>query len=136
VDVVYSAIDTAKIREELLAIGDISGYVTHHNSEKYEAEISRIYTDITDEVLALQNKLGWYETDRVSIYREKWADIREVLSDCPSFERMLELTEKIGLSYGDFKALYGEKKIADAHLYAKDLKDRYTVLWMYYDLMN
>ena len=136
VDVVYSAIDTAKIREELLAIEDINGFVTHHNAEKYEAEISRIYTDITDEVLALQNKLGWYFDDRVSIYREKWAEIREVLSDCPSSERMLELTEKIGLSYGDFKALYGEKKIADAHLYAKDLKDRYSVLWMYYDLMN
>ena len=48
---------------------------------------------------------------------------------------MLALTEKIGLSYGKFVELYGEAKIADAHLYAKDLKDRYSVLWMYYDLM-
>ena len=30
--------------------------------------------------------------------------------------------------------LYGEEKIADALLYAKDLKDRYSVLWMYFDL--
>ena len=49
---------------------------------------------------------------------------------------MLSLTEKIGLSYDSFKELYGEAKIADAHLYAKDLKDRYSVLWMYYDLFN
>ena len=27
------------------------------------------------------------------------------------------------------------KKIADAISYAKELKDRYTVLWMYYDLL-
>ena len=29
-----------------------------------------------------------------------------------------------------------EKKIADAISYAKELKDRYTVLWMYYDLFG
>ena len=136
VDVCYSAIDTAKIREELLAIEDINKYVTRFDRADYEANIARIYTDITDEVLALQNKLGWYDIDRVSIYREKWAQIKEVLSDCPSSARMLELTEKIGLSYDDFKTLYGEEKIAEAHLYAKDLKDRYTVLWMYYDLLH
>ena len=47
---------------------------------------------------------------------------------------MLALCEKVGLDYADFYSLYGEEKIADALLYAKDLKDRYTVLWMNYDL--
>lgn len=136
IDVCYSAIDTAKIREELLAIDNIDEYATHFDRAEYEKNISRIYTDITDEVLALQNKLGWYDVDRVSVYREKWDEIKAVLRDCPSSAEMLALTEKIGLSYDSFKALYGEKKIADAHFYAKDLKDRYTVLWMYYDLMN
>lgn len=28
--------------------------------------------------------------------------------------------------------LYGQKKIDDAILYAKDLKDRYSVLWLAY----
>ena len=50
-------------------------------------------------------------------------------------DRMLELTEKIGLSYDAFLALYGAEKIRDAHFYAKDLKDRYSVLWLYADLM-
>ena len=49
---------------------------------------------------------------------------------------MISLVNKIGLSYDNFKKLYGEAKIKDAHLYAKDLKDRYSVLWMYYDLMS
>ena len=31
---------------------------------------------------------------------------------------------------------YGEGKLAEARLYAKDLKDRYTVLWTYYDLLE
>lgn len=135
IDVCFSAIDTAKIREELLAITDISKFESHFDNSKYEKEVERIYTDIKDEVLALQNKLGWYNIDRVSVYRSKWERIREVLASCPSSAEMLSLVEKIGLSYSDFKKLYGEEKIADAHLYAKDLKDRYSVLWMYYDLM-
>ena len=72
----------------------------------------------------------------VLFYKEKWAEIKRVLSDCPTSAEMLALTEKIGLKYDSFIGLYGQKKIDDAKLYAKDLKDRYTVLWMYYDLFN
>ena len=32
--------------------------------------------------------------------------------------------------------LYGEEKISDALLFAKDLKDRYSVLWAYYDIFS
>ena len=31
--------------------------------------------------------------------------------------------------------MYGKEKIETALCFAKDLKDRYTVLWMYYDLL-
>ena len=31
--------------------------------------------------------------------------------------------------------LYGKEKIENALKFGKDLKDRYSVLWMYYDLM-
>ena len=135
IDVCFSAIDTAKIREELLAISDISNFEYHFDNDKYEKEISRVYTDIKDEVISLQNKLGWYNIDRVSTYKKKWESIRYVLSLSPSAEEMLSLVNRIGLSYDDFERLYGADKIKDAHLYAKDLKDRYSVLWMYYDLM-
>lgn len=136
VDVCYSAIETAKIREKLIAIEDISAYEYKFDRAEYESNIRRVYGPLADEVLALQNKLDWYSEDRVSIYREKWAEIRKLLADCPTAAQMQELTEKIGLSYDSFKEFYGEAKIADAYLYAKDLKDRYTVLWMYYDLFK
>ena len=135
IDVCCSAIETARIRERLLAIENIDAYTAHFDAEAYGKNIRRVYTDIADEVLALQEKMGWYRQDRVSVYREKWEQIRAILSDAPSAAEMLRLTEQVGLSYDAFKTLYGEAKIADAHLYAKDLKDRYSVLWMYYDLM-
>jgi len=107
----------------------------HFDVTEYERNIRRIYGPIADEVLALRTKLGWYEVDRVSVYREKWDEIRAVLAEAPRAKDMQALVEKIGLSYDDFVAYYGAEKIKDAIWYAKDLKDRYSVLWMYYDLL-
>ena len=44
---------------------------------------------------------------------------------------MLDL---VGLDINEFYALYGKKKVNEAIKYAKDLKDRYTALWLNYDL--
>lgn len=134
IDVCFSAVETAKIREKLLAIDDISAYESHFDRADYLRNIRRIYGNVANEVIALQDKMGWYEIDRVKVYREKWQEIRAILKDAPSSAEMLSLCEKVGLDYGDFTSLYGEAKIADALLYAKDLKDRYTVLWMNFDL--
>lgn len=134
IDVCFSAVETARLREKLLAIDDISSYSYSFDKESYEREIFRIYGSVADEVISLQNKMGWYSVDRVKVYREKWNEIKAILSDCPSSSEMLMLCEKVGLDYSLFQSLYGEEKIADALLYAKDLKDRYSVLWMNYDL--
>lgn len=134
IDVCYSAIETAKLREALLAMPAPVPHSEKHDAARYESEIRRIYGTLAPEVLALQKKQGWYETDRIPVYREKWEEIHRVLADAPGSARMLELTERIGLRYPEFRQFYGDAKIADALLYAKDLKDRYTVLWMYYDL--
>lgn len=136
IDVCFSAIETAKIREKLIALDNIDAYEYSFDKDAYEREIRRIYGSIADEVIALQNKMGWYTIDRVSIYRKKWNEIKAILKDCPSSAEMLALCEKVGLNYKTYTSLYGDKKIADALLYAKDLKDRYTVLWLYYDLIH
>ena len=136
IDVCCSAIETAKLREELIAIEDLGDVEYTFNKEKYESEVRRIYGKIADEVLALQAKYGLYGKDRVKIYKEKWSEIRKLLAEAPTAARMTELVEKIGLSYDSFRTLYGEEKLDDAMLYAKDLKDRYTVLWTYYDIIT
>ncbi len=136
IDVCNSAILTAKLRERLLALADISAATQRFDRAAYEAEIRRIYGSIAEEIFSLQNKLGWYETDRVSVYKEKWADIKALLADAPSSKEMEALSALVGLSHTDFLSLYGEEKIADALLYAKDLKDRYSVLWLYGDLFG
>jgi hypothetical protein len=42
------------------------------------------------------------------------------------------MVDTVGLNYQEFEKLYSKQKLDDAVLYAKDLKDRYTFLWLYY----
>ena len=54
----------------------------------------------------------------------------------PSAAEIETILSGIGLSMDEFYKTYSEVKIADAITYAKDIKDRYTVLWVYYDIFG
>ena len=135
-DVCFSAVETARVREAILALPSLDGFSYAFDKEKYKQEIHRIYGSVADGVIALQEKLGWYEIDRVSVYKEKWNEIIAILKDAPTAKEMGALAMRVGLDKKVFDTLYGEEKIKDALLYAKDLKDRYSVLWLYYDLFG
>ena len=130
IDVIYSAVVTAAVREKVRATEKPKAFT--HDAAVWEREIRRIYSSSADEVIKLQNKMGWYGEDGYQNVCEKWAQIRSVIAEAPGKAQMLELVKRIGLDYAEFEKLYGKKKIEDAVLYAKDLKDRYTVLWLAY----
>lgn len=130
IDVIYSAVVTAKIRDKVLSTEKPKVFA--HDAGAWEAEIRRIYASSADEVIKLQNKLGWYNVDGYQNVLNKWDEIKAVLATAPTEAEMLKLVERIGLDYNQFVALYGQKKIDDGVLYAKDLKDRYSVLWLAY----
>lgn len=132
-DVAFSAVHTAKIRKELLNT-NINNKFKKFDREDWENGIRAVYKKAADGVIELQDKLGWYTIDRIPTYREKWAEICKVLDEAVSPHYMLSLIDSVGLRFDDFAELYGEEKIKNSYLYAKDLKDRYSVLWMYYDL--
>ena len=50
------------------------------------------------------------------------------MPSCAEIKRMLDDAE---LPLSDFSEMYSPEKLHDAIKYAKDLKDRYTVLWLY-----
>lgn len=134
VDVAYSTVITARIREEILKKGAPSVQFVPER-DFYEAKIKELYGESVGEgCIALQDKIGNYKKNRIPAYNEKWSEISEILSEMPSgeeIEKMLALAE---LDISELYDTYGEKKINDAVLYAKDLKDRYTVLWLNYDM--
>ena len=70
------------------------------------------------------------------IYKEKESEIKEILAECPAREDIEKILSEIELDIKDFYKTYSKEKISDAIHFAKDLKDRYTVLWMYYDMFG
>ena len=124
---------TSKIREDIISFLP-SDY--NFNRNKWITEIKRVYLSSADGVGFLQDKLGWYNENEYETIMKKWNEIVFVLKECPSFSETLAMISEIGLSYNDFIKFYGLKKIDDAIFYAKDLKDRYSVLWLNYKYFN
>lgn len=131
-DVAFSSVYTQKLREKLLKI-EQPECVRPFVRDEWESKIREIYADAAEGVIELQNKLGWYDKDKTNIYKDKWDEIKEVLKKAPTSDEMVQYLESIDLDISEFEKMYGNKKINDAVLYAKDLKDRYTVLWLYWN---
>ena len=134
-DVAFSTFETAKIRERILS-GKFPEKSFSMSDEDYTKVMKSIYKQSADGCIALQKKVGNYSKDRAEIYLRNEEKIRKVLAEMPAPDEILKLLEKVELDINDFYAFYGEEKIKNAVLYAKDLKDRYTVLWMNYDFFG
>ena len=132
IDVAYSTVVTAEIREKLLKNGFPQKQYTPDRRE-LEEKLGKIYKSSAEGCLKLQDKAGNYAKDRVPIYLQKEEEIRAILAECPSGEEIKRILALAELDIKEFYAEYGENKINEAIDYAKDLKDRYTVLWMNYD---
>lgn len=132
IDVAYSTVITAEIREKLLA-GQFPGNIYRPTDAHLRQKIQEIYGPIADGCMALQNQVGHYANDRAAVYLEKEAQIRSILAEMPSSAQIKKMLSLVQLDMDEFYALYGQQRIRDAVLYAKDLKDRYTVLWVNYD---
>ena len=128
-DVAYSSVLTARLREE---ISHRAPRRVPFDRPAYEAAIRKAYTTIADSVIAQQDRLGWYHEDGVDEFILTHADgIREILSEAPSEAETRAMVEAVGLDMRELYDTYGEAHMEEALRWAKDLKDRYSVLWVY-----
>ncbi len=132
IDVAYSAVRTQKLREELLAL-DAPTVGEKLTENEYENKIKAIYGAAAEGVIALQKKLGSYKLDRSGVYADKWQEIKEILKEVPTSDKLSEYLASVKLDMSEFEKMYGKEKIQNAVWFAKDLKDRYSVLWMYFE---
>lgn len=129
IDVGFSAVKCAELREKMLKSAPEK---QTFDKNAWLHEIRRIYSASADGIISMQEKLGWYNEDDSKAVTEKWSEVCDILSEVPTAADFISMLDEVGLNYSDFETLYGKKKIDDAVLYAKDLKDRYTILWLYY----
>jgi glycerol-1-phosphate dehydrogenase [NAD(P)+] len=132
IDVAYSTVITAGVREKLLA-KPFPKTIYRPEPAFYEAEMTRIYKEVGPGFMELQKKIGAYEKDRSEIYLAKEKEIRAIFAEMPTADEILAMLAKVEMNMDEFYTLYGEEKIRDAVLYAKDIKDRYSALWVNYD---
>lgn len=134
-DVAYSTYVTSKIREEIIS-KKFPDRIYRLDDRDYADIMRAIYKSSAEGCIKLQEKAGNYKAERLDAYLEKEEEIRKILSDMPSSEYIQKLLSDFGFDIDYFYSFYGEEKIKNATLYAKDLKDRYTVLWLYFDLFG
>ena len=135
IDVAYSTVVTAQIREKLLSEPWPDAQYRLPRA-KYVSQIHEIYGPVAEGCIALQDKIGLYEKDMLSVYQAKKSEICRVLADMPKAEDIQKMLAAVNLNMDAFYSLYSADKLRDAVSYAKELKDRYTVLWLYYDLFG
>lgn len=135
IDVAYSTVITAQIKEKVSKT-EFPDVLYRLSRTDYTEKINQIYKSVANGCIALQDKVGNYSADRLGIYKHKEKEIRKILSDTPSAEEIKNMLSLVELDMEDFYGMYGSQKINDAIMYAKDLKDRYSVLWIHYDLFG
>lgn len=133
-DVAYNTILTAGMREQIrnLSAPDFC----EESEEKRTQAWDKIFASVSDEVKQLQTESESYSTDLTPVYKEKWSEIKAILSKCPSAAECNAMMRATGLDFSECEELYGHEKICNAMLYGKDLKNRYSVLWLYYSLFS
>jgi glycerol-1-phosphate dehydrogenase [NAD(P)+] len=135
IDVAYSTVKTAEIREALLKRQWPAVSYRQDRSE-YEAAMKEVYHEVAEGCIELQDKVGHYAADRMPVYLAKEEEIRGILAEHPKACEIEAMLAAVGMSMDEFYKMYDAEKIEKALIYAKDLKDRYTVLWMHYDMMG
>ena len=133
IDVAFSTIVTSRIREKLIS-RPFPRVQFKQNREEYEREMKRVYKSVAEGCIALQDKVGVYTTSRIEKYLECEEEIVREFKKLPTAREIEEILRRVGLDTKTFRETYSEAKLRDAIKYAKDLKDRYTVLVMYFDL--
>ena len=135
IDVAYSTVITAQLRQKLLSKPFPTTAVAFDRAD-WAANMHRIYSTTAEGYMDLQDKVGHYAADRMAAYLGREEEIRAVLAEVPAPEEIDAMLRAVGLDMAEFYRLYNSQKLRDAVLYAKDIKDRYSVLWMYWDLLR
>ena len=130
-DVGYATTVTAGLREEICKI-DTPAFKSLSDETRAKCYQS-IYKRHWNEVWELQAEAKRYEKEDATraFYAAHWDEIRAILSECPTKKEIEDMLVEVGFDLSLFEKMYGARKIQNAVWVAKDLKDRYSVLWLY-----
>jgi glycerol-1-phosphate dehydrogenase [NAD(P)+] len=129
IDVGYASVITARLRQKLAAVEHPR--FTRIPDEQRLAAYREIYGPVAPEVWELQKTAGRYASPLPAAYTEKWEEIRAVLSECPTAAEMQTMLTDAGFDGLEFTRCYTKERVEQGVCWGKDLKDRYSVLWLW-----
>ncbi len=104
----------------------------------WDAEIARAYGKAAPQVLRLEDGAGKNADNAVRARRRALkrhaAEIEAIVAALPEPEEMAGKLQKMGLPYLPEQIGVGERELVDSVLYAKDLRNRYGLLQILFDL--
>ena len=129
IDVGYATALTAGLRERICKVKDP---VFHSLSPEVRRRCYQtVYGNYAGAVYDLQDRAGRYGQEPFAFYRTRWEQIRALLQACPTRKQIERMLTDGGFDLSEFEKRYGKEKIRRGVWFAKDLKDRYSVLWLY-----
>ncbi len=136
IDVAYSTLVTCALRHRLVHEFQRADFGPMDEG-KWHERIQAVYGTLTPKIISLQNRAGFYgdgREERQARIRKLWPQLETVLNEVPEENEMAALLDELGLAMPDFVKLYGKSKIEQSIIYAKELKERYTLLWLLQDI--
>ncbi len=104
----------------------------------WEEEIRRVFRQGSGEVLALEQQAGKNDLNAHKLRMEKviarWDQIQEVLQQAPSAREVRKLLEEVGGPTQPEQVELSPETVLDSIKYAKEIRARYTVLQLLWDL--
>lgn len=110
-----------------------------YDPQKWETEIRHVYGPAADGIITMEHDSQKNNTEdrlkRIAIIEQNWEGICEILKeDLPPAEELKELLKQLGAPYFPAQKGIGDKMLWNAIVYAKEIRNRYTILQMVWDL--
>lgn len=109
-----------------------------YNQAAWEAEIRAAYGPAAEGVIAMEAKAKKNETSarlhRIDVMEEKWAQIDSLLAALPDSETMMSLLRSLDSSCLPQEIGVDRELLKRTFMYCKEVRDRYTILQMVWDL--
>lgn len=116
----------------------MAGEGKHFDKEKWEKEIKRVYRQAADAVIELEEECGKNSEKeverRLKMLEENWDEALDIMDTLPSSEFITDLLKAMDAPYKPKHVGVSKEILKDSLKYAKELRNRYGLLQMMYDL--
>jgi glycerol-1-phosphate dehydrogenase [NAD(P)+] len=109
-----------------------------YDQAAWEAKMAEIYGPAAQEIILLEQKAGKNATPdrlrRIGVMEENWDRILELLNTLPSSEHVISLLKSLDAPYLPSQIDIDPVMLKNTFLYCKEVRARYTILQMVWDL--